>query len=79
MNTVKELYEKLSSLIEQHPEVGALNIDACGAPGCLFFYREEPDGPITGISYEDDTFIAEHEGNAEEWLKELGITTLPDQ
>lgn len=79
MNTIKELYEELRNLLKKHPEINDLNIDACGAPGSLFIYRDEPDGAITGISYEDDSFLSENENNAKEWLKELEINPLPSQ
>lgn len=79
MNTIRELYEELGNLLKKHPELSDLNIDACGAPGSLFIYRDEPDGPITGISYEDDSFLCEQEENSEECLKEMGIDALPDQ
>lgn len=79
MNTIKELYEELGTLLKKNPEINDLNLDACGAPGSLFTYRDEPDGPITGISYEDDSFLSENKNNAEEWLKELGINSLHSQ
>lgn len=79
MNTLKEIYKQLGKLLETCPEISDLNVDACGVPGSLFCYREDPDGIITGISYEDDSFISEHEGTAKEWLEALGVTTLSEQ
>lgn len=79
MNTIREFYEELGNLLMKYPEFNDLNFDACGAPGSLMLWRESPDGPVTGISYEDDSFIDEHENNAKEWLKELQAEALSEQ
>lgn len=78
MTTVKEFYEKLTILLVKNPKINDMNIDACGAPGSLFIWKKNPNGPITGISYEDDSFVSEHFDNVLSLTDEMNLEPLPD-
>ena len=62
MSKIREVYEQLGKLLKEEPNVGDLEFAACGATSRLNIFRDSPDGPITGLSLEDE---AEMKGSVE--------------
>lgn len=76
MSTVHELYEKLGELLKEAPEVGELEMGACGVPGMLRVFRDDPDGKVVGLSLEDESYMAPYIEEAKEIVEELNCGTL---
>lgn len=79
MPSVKEIYEKLGTLITEHPEVSNVPFCACGADSRLNIFRDTPDGPIIALSLEDSSSMDCYIEEAKDLVKEMGVGELSEQ
>lgn len=76
---IKEIYDELGLLLKKHPEISDLEVCACGVNSRLNVFRQAPDGPVTGLSLEDASYMEGHISNAEEMVRLAGGGILSEQ
>lgn len=74
MTTFNELYKEMGELLSKYPEIGELEMCACGVDSRLNVFRQEPDGPVTGVSLEDASYMEGHISYAHDLVKSLGAS-----
>lgn len=79
MASVKEIYEKLGEMMQDDPNVAKLELCACGTASRLNVFRDDPDGPITGLSLEDALFMEGPISMAKHIIERVGKTELPER
>jgi len=74
MATIHELYKELGELLSKYPEIKDFEVCACGVESRLNIFRQDPDGPVTGISLEDASYMKGSEEMAEELVNRFGVS-----
>lgn len=74
MTTFNELYKEMGELLSKYPEIGELEMCACGVDSRLNIFRQEPDGPVTGVSLEDASYMEGHISHANNLIESLGVS-----
>lgn len=80
MATAKEIYEQLGKLLKENPEIANMEIlEGGGESARLNIFRDNPDGPVTYLSFEDEKFMESYVEQAKELVSEMNIGELSEQ